>query len=501
MLVTDAIVRRSVGVNIALKYLNLLVSLGGGLFLVPISVDAVGIEQYGVWLTISVLAIWFATFDPGVANLLIQKISSSYAESSLLEVSHTVVVGFFFTALVVVSLMAVGIFTSTTILSWLALPVIKEVNLHQIFLIVITTTAFSILMYTFLGVLQGLHRSLEVGILLVLCSLMRISGTVYFLSRDYGLWGLAIAPLLANMIIAIYAGCRNVSIISKLGTSGPIPASRFKSFGALFLNSFGSRFSKTIVNNLDNILIAKLIGVPSVAIFNIIATPAKYTERLISLPLTAFRPSISHFSAGSDHGAVYCERLLVILIWGSCSACFAVAALGPSFISLWMSDPQLVDMKLIYSLSAMCCAKLITSNLCMVAYSLGYVKEVSYLDWVFSAALLCSSIPMTFMFGLQGLVLSHTAANMVVLLYLPMKIISRHFYWGRGQAKKFIFHFFTTMFAGLFALTFINEANSWLKMITFSLLFFGIHALTLSSINRDFREMCVSAVTARWGPG
>jgi len=102
--------RRSISYNLLFKYINLALSVASGILLVPFYLKHLAIHEYGAWLAVGSFATWFAAMDPGIANLLIQKVSRSLGNNNSLDLANYVQAGISISLLVAVFVFLIGYF-------------------------------------------------------------------------------------------------------------------------------------------------------------------------------------------------------------------------------------------------------------------------------------------------------------------------------------------------------------------------------------------------------
>lgn len=74
-MMNDKRLYKNIGINVILKPLTMLLSM----IYIPVLLDYLGDEKYGVWATISAFVNWFSVFDIGIGNGMRNKLAESLA--------------------------------------------------------------------------------------------------------------------------------------------------------------------------------------------------------------------------------------------------------------------------------------------------------------------------------------------------------------------------------------------------------------------------------------
>mgnify|MGYP000896849538 FL=1 len=75
-----AVARKNILFSFSLKGISIIISF----LLVPLTIDYLDVNEYGIWLTLSSLLIWINFFDIGLSNGLRNKLAESLAEKDYL---------------------------------------------------------------------------------------------------------------------------------------------------------------------------------------------------------------------------------------------------------------------------------------------------------------------------------------------------------------------------------------------------------------------------------
>lgn len=109
---------RIVGLNISLTFLYRALATGFSLLLVPLMIDYLGVESYGIWVTLLSVMAWISVFNTGLGSGLRNKIAESLAvdniEQARVYLSTGLAVLCFVSLLIFLILVAVAPFLDLT---------------------------------------------------------------------------------------------------------------------------------------------------------------------------------------------------------------------------------------------------------------------------------------------------------------------------------------------------------------------------------------------------
>lgn len=331
--------KRNTQINLAFKYIQLAVSVVSGIALMPIYLRYLTIEQYGAWLTIGSVVIWLAAFDPGIGNLLIQRVSKACGMADSEAVRDYVFAGVAFAAFAGLLVAGTGYLLSTSVIDWIGLQTQPKELMTSMFQVAALTSGMMVFGYSMTGSALGLQQSLEVGLLFLGSVVFKIVLVLVLLQHEIGPMALPLADLasaslvvLASVLV-VWRGLKRYP-----GTGWKVSLIRLKEFGGLFIYSFGARFGKVISRNLDNFFIARTLGPEAVAIYSITATVPRQAENLVNQPVAAFRPALAHLAGSGDTVALRCQlsRLLNYVFWSLGVLVAGLIAFNDDFVILWV---------------------------------------------------------------------------------------------------------------------------------------------------------------------
>jgi len=454
--------RREALINIAFKYIQLLLSIVTGIVMVPIYLLYISPADYGAWLTCFSLVAWLAMFDPGIANILIQKISSAVGRKDYDSISQYLTVG------LGVSVLVAFIVIARTAINFLGF-IDSQASLVEAFRIVSLSTGLILMGYALTGVNYALHASIGVGLTYVAATMLKITTILVLLNSGYGFIALAYGELVSSSLIIFgdlfifFYRMRIIKIHYK-------PSFKKSSeLLGLFSISLGARLSKLVARNLDNVFIARFIGPEAVAMYSITATAPRQAENIIGQPIVALRPAIAHMSGSSDLATARqnVTRILRLVIWAIFMVIAGLWLFNFDFIYLWVGQKLFAGYSVNYLLVVLFFLHIWTNVFGMLGFSFGDIRRNNKFEIIYAVLLIPTLLLGTFIFGLIGVVYAHILVMLLTTAwYFPLSIIKR-----LKIAKDTIFKVTITILKALSAATVVIllfsliNINGWMSFI------------------------------------
>ena len=327
------------------------------LITVPLTLNYLGTERYGMWMTMSSLVAMIAFTDLGIGNGLLNAVSSAYGKDEITAIKEYVSSGVF-----VLSAIALCI-AATFAALYSVVPWHEVFNVNSIQAKQEAGPALAVFVACFalaipFGVVQRVQMGLQEGFIanlwLGFSSLLALACVILAIWMKAGLPWLVLAfagsPLIASLLNSIsYFGWQKPELA---------PAFRFVSrhtikyiahIGILF---FVMQIAGAVVFASDNIVIAQLLGAHAVAIYAIPQRMFSIVPSMLGLALVPLWPAYGEALARGDHGWVWrtLKRSLIVstVFAGLCSIVLVCA--GNWLITLWVGPVIATSMLLLVAL-------------------------------------------------------------------------------------------------------------------------------------------------------
>ena len=265
-------VRQNLFFSIILKGLSIIVSF----LIVPLTLNYLNAEEYGVWLTLSSILIWIGFFDIGLGNGLRNKlteaISLNQKKTAQVYVSTTFFILFLIMGGIFVLFSCVNPF-----LDWTKILNVSSEKVSQLNTIVSIVFAFFCLQFTFkiVGIIFIAHQKPALNdllnvlgnvlslIIIYLLTLFTSSGSLFYVAFTF-----SIAPFLVFLITYIV-----VFYFSHYHFLCPkwkyVKFSQIKDLMGLGFQFFIIQIASLVIYSTSNIIITQTLGPEQVTVYNI----------------------------------------------------------------------------------------------------------------------------------------------------------------------------------------------------------------------------------------
>jgi O-antigen/teichoic acid export membrane protein len=485
--------QKSTWINVGFKYLQLAVTMVSGLVLVPVYLRYLPIEQYGAWLTVGSVVIWLAAFDPGLANLLIQRVAHASGAADVRAVRGYVYAGLVCGGVSALLVAIAGNALAPVAVPWMGLGGQSSELMIRAFRVAAWTTGLMVLGFSLMGASLGLQRSMEVGVLFVGSSVVKIIVVLVLLSQGVGLMALPYSDfgsalwVVAAGTILLWRGLRQYK-----HAEGRIGMERLSELTGLFMFSLGARLGKVLSRNLDNVIIARALGPEVVAIYSLTATAPRQSENLINMPVAAFRPAIAHLAGTGDAVALRYQlsRLLSYVFWGMGLIIAGLMAFTDDFVRLWVGGARFAGADVALALCLVFVVHVWSHALGTLSFSLGDIRRNSIAEWA-SSLLLFPAIILGARYGsLLGVVLAHVAvACTTTCWYFPWSLLRRAGF-DKGELRNLAMGLGQAMGCALICGTGFNLAapGSWGTFVGFGLALTATYSAILGILSTQVRQ-------------
>lgn len=380
-------VRKQIIYSLMIKGVSVVVTLA----MVPLLVNVLDQERYGVWLTLSTMFMWFSNFDIGLGNGLRNKLAEAVAEGNValarIYVSTTyAILSFIF---IVIGLIFIAI---NPFLDWNQILNTKIITSHELFLLTSVTFVFFIFRFIFqlIGVIYMAMQRPSMNNMLVtlgniivflavfgLYKLMNVNSLIVMGTALTGL------PLLVLILANIFA------FRSDLKQYAPsIKHIRLKYSKELFVlggQFFIIQIAAVILFSTANILITQLFNPSEVVVYNSVLQYYNIPIMLYAIILTPLWSAITDAYVQND----YLWMKTTLRRFNYISLLFVVGIvlmtiISPLVYDIWLNGKVIIPMNL--SIAMACYA---TINVLLSPYS-SYINGIGKLR--LSVLIVCFSI-------------------------------------------------------------------------------------------------------------
>ncbi len=418
-------VKKNVVLLVIFHALNLVLVMA----MVPVSINYLGSFTFGVWSTISSMALWLTYLDFGVGNGLRNRLSESLAlgkrELAKTYVSTAYALFFAGSLIVIIAFAAINTFMNWSLL--LKTPHVMESEISSLMLFVVALFALQL----FLKLIYTINNALQLpainGALSVLINASSL-GAMYLLVLSgyqsffwFGVLSL-LAPLVVLIVLSVFLFLTHYREL--------IPSIKFIDFSKskeilnLGMQFFVIQLSGLFMYASQNLVITQVMGPDSVTVYNVVYKYFNLIAMVFGVLLTPFWSAFTEAYVKGELLWIRQAMKKVLSAWALLSlAAVLFIVVSPWVYPLWIGDSVPIP----FSLSLLMGFYIILSNWnTLFAYFLNGVGKIRLqLYQGVIAALLTVPLSIvtssTFGWGLHGILITTIVLLSVTAVLSPMQ--------------------------------------------------------------------------------
>ncbi|MDQ3190401.1 MAG: lipopolysaccharide biosynthesis protein [Bacteroidota bacterium] len=393
--------------NYIFQYGYIITSILSGIILLPIYLKYIDSTTLGLWLATGNILAWITMADPGIGDVLQQKIADLNGKKNFKEIGLTIGSGLVSASLILIIAVILGITFFLFLETILGKDLVLFSEIKNAFLISIIATGITFFSFGLSGINQGLHNSKLVAFAYITSNILYLIVNILFLILGFSILSIA----LANIVKALYLIIFHSLIIIESKQKEIIVTfcfAHFKKFIKIFSFTSVSKTFIAIANNIDLLILARFLPASMITIFEINRKPTKMAQPLIGRYSVALMPTISYAKGADDIGAIQSflnKRIkyyahIVLLV------SFIFFLTFENLISVWIGNEQYAGSSIAVLLIFIFFFNTIGYFFYNIIYALGDIKTSSLIQIVRSIAIIIFSVVGAFYYGIEGLLFS-----------------------------------------------------------------------------------------------
>lgn len=318
-------------------------SLVTTLISVPLTLQYLGTERYGMWMTISSIVAMLAFADLGMGNGILSSIAEAYGKDDRDAMRQTIGSGFVILGSIS-ALVGALFFAVYPLVDWPALfnvesPAAKS-EAGPAMAILVTCLAASIPSQIVQRVQMGLQRGFLASAWQAIGSLLSLAGlltAIHFRSGLPWLIGAIVGlPLIANLANGVHFFLVRCPFL--LPARSDVTTSRMMHIAGSGLLFLVLQIAMAVAYASDNVIIARTLGAASVAEFAVPEKMFSFVPLLLTMLLGPLWPAYGEAIARGDRHWVEAtlRRSLLAAAVFSAAAGGLLFAVGPWLLSIWV---------------------------------------------------------------------------------------------------------------------------------------------------------------------
>lgn len=332
--------------------------------LIPLTINYINSESYGVWITLTSLVGWVAMFDIGIANGLRNRLSESLALQNYQKARIYVSTTYILIGLIAFALLLVY-FCFYRLVNWQAVFNSKYISESELRNVVTIVTVLFLLKFVsdVINVVSAAFQMTSVSSLLLFLSNLGTTLSVWFLSKTtksdmiFLALCLSLIPFIISVMANFYLFRKKFKIVCP--SFECVDFRESKSIIGLGSQFFILQIIGLIIFQTDNILIAQFFSPSEVTNFNIAYKYYSIIIVIFTIVLTPYWTAFTEAYFKKDFGWIRTTINRLLSYWIVSLVILSVMVFMISWvIQLWVGD----TVKIPISLSLSICAYTAVTN-------------------------------------------------------------------------------------------------------------------------------------------
>jgi len=423
---------KTFSVGLYAKIVSVIVSFS----IVPLAVNYLGVEQYGLWVAVSSLIAILSFADGGVGNAMVNMISRATGIHSNDSMQKIVSTGYL--VILVISLFGLAIFfIAYDLVSWSWMFGLSDQGDSEQLLLLVLIVGVSFFIGMPFSLVGNIQRGFQEGNIRAFWEakgrLFSLLFVIFAIYMDLGLLGFALAfvfgPIFSAALNSIkYFFFTKRNLLPKFSLVSVGEAKEVFGVGGLF---FILQITSSVQMRADNVIIANMLGPEYVAGYSICMQLFLAIPMILSLLWTPLWPAYREALASDDAQWVkrifYKSMKLAMLVGIPISV--ALVIFGQKIIQLWVGDSVMPSMSLLIGCGIWMVMVIVGNALAVFLNGVQVIKTqviISIFAAIFNVVLTIMLIPLIGVEGaVYGTVLSYFICAIIPYGFLLPNIFIR----------------------------------------------------------------------------
>jgi O-antigen/teichoic acid export membrane protein len=368
--------------NFIFQYGYVITNIINALITFPLYIHNIDAATLGLWWATGGILAWMTLADPGVGDVLQQKIAQLRGQDNPSEIGLTIGSGLIMSMVILVIAVIAGIIFYFLVGTIVNKDVSQYEGLQTALLISVIATGMSLVSFSLSGINQGLQNAAPVAISALTGNLLFLITNVILLYMHFGIMAIAFSNLARALFINIYNYIALKNVLGRDKISVRFSKSHLKGFVKIFSFTSVSRIISGFSASMDMIFLARFVNPAFITIFEVNKRPIAMARDLIGRHSVALMPIISHANGKSDKTEIKTiistqfKYYYYIAIFASLGFWFNFHHL----IEAWTGAGKFAGNQIMYLLIANFFIGLIGYFMANMGYALGDIKMNSFIS-------------------------------------------------------------------------------------------------------------------------
>ena len=406
---------------------------------IPLLINSLNVERYGIWLTITTIIQWISFFDIGLGNGLRNKVSEYYAMKDYKTIREYVSTTYISMAAICIVIILLSLIV-IPLIRWQAVfnsHVVAEKELLVLMVIVVATLSFQMLLRLITSILYGLQYPVASYVIVFLSELISFASILLFVKSQESVSLISLGTIISISPLIVLGTVSIVLFSTKLVNIAPsIKAfdwQKVRSVVGLGGKFFLIQLTSLLLFQSTNFLITQICGSSSVTEYNIAYKYIGVINMIFTIVATPFWSASTEAYTRKDYAwinksIVFLKRILVVLMIVG----VILVIVSPHIYKLWLGGSSIIPNRILLILLLL----YFGINMVWVLYGsiingIGKITLQFYVMLIEGIAFIILAIVFGKSFGLMGILISQILV-MSVNMFWPRIQINRIF---DGTAK------------------------------------------------------------------
>jgi O-antigen/teichoic acid export membrane protein len=286
--------------NFIFQYGFVITNIINALLTFPLYIHNINPETLGLWVATGNILAWMTLADPGVGDVLQQRIAQLRGQGKSEEVGTTIGSGMIMSMFILIIAVIAGIVFYFLVGTIVNKDVSAYHGLQTALLISIIATGMSLVSFSLSGINLGLQNSAPVAISGITSNMVFLVVVATLLYLGFGVMSIAYANLARALYINIFNYAALKSVLNREHLAIAFSRSHFKSFVKIFSFTSVSRIIGGFSASMDMIFLARFVNPAFITIFEVNKRPVAMARDLIGRHSVALMPLVSHANGKDD---------------------------------------------------------------------------------------------------------------------------------------------------------------------------------------------------------
>ncbi|MCE9566653.1 MAG: polysaccharide biosynthesis C-terminal domain-containing protein [Planctomycetes bacterium] len=414
---------RSLVLGAATNWAAFAAALVVSFFLAPYLIQHLGDARYGVWCVVESILAYFTLFDLGLAACLVRFVARFHATDERTELNKLVSACLIIFAIAAVVVLLLGSAIVPFVAPGLERKLGEQGDIAPFMFLMLANLAITLPLSVFPAMLDGLQRYAVKSAVRLAFLGVRVTGIVYVMETQPGLWPLAIVFTITNLLEHAVMAMLAFHFLPGLRLSRRIvdreTLHRVKGYS---VDAFLAMLAGRITVQTGALVVGGFLTVAAAAHYAIASRLIELAKNLLRSVTTTLAPAVSEREASGDIDGV--RR---VLLDGTRWVLYLVLPIhlgmlffGKPFLTRWIGGSEYAAFcfPAVAILSATLTIGVAQSVASRILYGMGKLRLFARLALVEAAVNLLLSLLLVGRFGLEGVAIAVAVPNVLFCLFV-----------------------------------------------------------------------------------